>query len=278
LYPKFFLAFEIQKTSENTHNPNSPNNNANKNNYSILQQNAPITNNSINKSLIFVENILNNIEIILGASQINEDEDFLQGLLSIIPKLDELIIHYKNNNNNWRLIKKITFMLNFDGIFRNNASLDLFVHKIFDIAKKLFLNDCFEIKIESVKILAKISKSRLIWDELMKFIDGEILSNNNYYNRRLYLYFFEEMIKNLSFKFLNEKGQIEELMKLINDNNQILSKFLKIIRLFFPLVSDDKIKFLIYNKLETIRKQINNREIIDKEVIKVGINFSNFSI
>lgn len=225
--------------------------------------------NLISRNLILIESVLNNIENILSASHLNDKEEFIQNILNKIPKLEELINYYKNNNNNWRLIKKITFILSYDGIYRNNSSLDLFVLKIFEVAKKLFLNDCFEIKIDSVRILAKLGKSKLIWDELIKFIETEILNSKNYYNRRLYLYFFEELTNNFSFKFLNEKGQIEELMKLINDNNQILSKFLKIIKLFFPLVSDDKIKFLIYNKIEAVRKQILNKEIIDNEVIQV---------
>jgi hypothetical protein len=233
-------------------------------------QNNNIYNPINNKNFIFIELFFNNLEKILDKNIKNNNEEFIQNLLNIIPKLEELLNYY-NNNNNWRLIKKLTLILLFDGIYTINSNLDQFVLKIFEIAKKLFFNDCFETKIDSVKILAKLCKSKLIWDDLIKFIDSNILTSKNFYNRRLYLYFFEELIKNLSYKFLTEKGQIEELMKLINDNNQILSKFLKIIKLFFPLVTDDKIKFLIYNKLEAVRKQIKNKEINDKEVIDVRL-------
>lgn len=263
-----FQVFETVSLSEQSNNPS---NNSTQTNHANTPQITILNSNSFGKNLIFIEIILNNLGNILSASQINEDEDFLQGLLNIIPKLEELIIHYNNSNNNWRSMKKIASILSFDSIYRNNTNLDQIVYKIFEIAKKLFRNDCFDIKIEAVKMFAKITKSRIIWDDLMKFVEVEILHSKNYYNRRLYLYFFEEMIKNHSFKLLTERGQIEELMKLLNDNNQILSKFLRIIKLFFPLVTDNKIKFLVYNKIETIRKQICNRDIVDKEVIEVSI-------
>lgn len=266
--------FDNQNSNEQNNHSNSNNNNNLTNSNS--SQMIPQTCNNItiynNNNFIFIDIVLNNIENILGKIDLNDCEEFIVNIINIIPKLEDLINYYKTNNNNWRSIKKIILILSYDGIYRYNFNLDQYGHKLFEVAKKLFYNDCFEIKIESVKILAKIAKSKLIWDDSIKFIETEILISKNYYNRRLYLYFFAELIKNFSFKFLTEKGQIDELMKLINDNNQILSKFLQIIKFFIPLVIDDKIKYLIYNKLETLRKQIQNKEIIDKEVIDVNIN------
>lgn len=270
IFPKLFYAFEISHnnaTENNSTNYHINSNNNNHNNNTILNSSIHNKNNSFNISNI--EIVLNKFEKIFEINSINENEDFVQNVLSILPKLDELINFYTNNNNNWRNIKKISLILCFDNIYKFNQNLDNYVNKIFNISKKLFNNECFEIKIDSVKILAKICKNKTIWEDVIKFVEVEILTNKNYYNRRLYFYFFQELTKNFSYKFLNEKGQIDELMKLMNDNNQIFPKFLKLINIFFPLVVDDKIKFLIYNKLEILRKQINNKEIIDKEVIQV---------
>ncbi len=273
ILPKVFQVFDSQDATE--HNNHTSNNNSNQNINSISQSDTNLNNNINPKSLVLIELFLNKIENILSINHLNENKDFILSILNIIPKLEELINHYKNNNNNWRLIKKITLILGFDGIYRNNnTTFDLFVHKLFDLAKKIFLNDCFEIKIDSVKILAKLGKSKLIWDDLIKFIEGNILTNKNYYIRRLYLYFFEELMRNFSYKFLNEKGQIEKLMNLNNDNNQILSSFLKTIKLFYPLVTEDKMKGLLCNMLGAVRKRINNKEIIDREVIQVGNKLS----
>lgn len=200
-----------------------------------------------------------------------ENEEFFHCILNIIPKLDELVIYYTNNNNNWRLLKKLNFILLFDNFYKLISNLDKQAEKIFNIAKKLFINECFEIKIDSVKLLAKVCKSKIIWDDVMKYVDSTILNSKNFYVRRLYFYFFEELTKDFSYKFLKDKGQIDDLMKLINDNNQMLPKFLKLIKIFFPLVIDEKIKFLIYNKLEAVRKKIQNAEINDLEVIEVNL-------
>lgn len=270
IFPKIFCIFELFNINEisacsNVNNNHTTNNNLNN---SFFPNSKSL---NINSNLTFIELVLVNIEKILNVNSIIENEDFIMQILNIIPKLEDLINYYTNNNNNWRLIKKINLILSFQSIYKLNISIDPYVYKIFYISRKLFINDCFEIKIDSVKILAKICKSRIIWEEVIKFVENEILNSKNYYNRRLYLYFFEELKMNFSYKFLYDKGQIDELMKLINDNNQILGKLLRLIQIFFPLVIDDKTKFLIYNKLELLRKHIQNKEIIDKEVIEVCI-------
>lgn len=219
---------------------------------------------------IFIEIILNNIEKILSLSDLNENEEFIRCIFNTIPKLEELVNYYIKNNNDWRLIKKISFILKCDHLYKiNNVCIDHYILKIFNIAKKLFVNDCFEIRTDSVKIMAKISKSKIIWEDVLKFVEVEILTSKNFYNRRLYLNFFEELAKSFSYKYLFDKGQIEQLMKLINDNNQILPKLLKLIKNFFPLVMDDKIKFMVFSKLEVLRKKIQNNEVNDKELIEV---------
>jgi len=268
IFPKIFSLFEQFNYSEAII---STNNNTNINSIINSPKNrlqSPRRSNNIN--LIFIEIILNNIENIFEVISVKDNEDFFLRILNIIPKLDELVNYYINNNNNWRFLRKITFIILSDNIYKLIPNLDQHVIQIFNIAKNIFTNECYDIKIDSVKILAKICKSKLIWDDVMKFVETVMLNNKNYYNRRLYLYFFEELSKNFSYKFLKDKGQIDEFMKLITDNNQILPKFLRLIKIFFPLVIDDKIKFLIYNKLELVRKKIQNKEINDRELIEVN--------
>lgn len=273
IFPKIFCLFEqfnLEEANKDANNKNSNLYNINNSSPQIIL-NSPTKNNTIN--LILLESILNNIEKLFDNPSVGDNEDFYLGILNIIQKLDELINYFTTNNNNWRLIKKITFIILKDNIYKLINKLDQHAIKIFNIAKRLYTNEYYEIKIDSVKIFAKICKSKFIWEDVIKFVETSILTNRNYYERRLYLYFFEELTKNFSYKFLKDKGQIDELMKLINDNNQIMPKFLKLIKIFFPLVTDDKIKFLIYNKLELIRKKINNNEINDQEVIEVNYNY-----
>ncbi len=230
MFPNLFEVFEINSVTDNNSN--------NSNNNSIYCNKNVINNNSYE----IIEIVLGKIKDIIIINNINDNEDFISNILNIIPRLEDLIIYYTNNNNNWRIIKLITFILCFDNIYKLSQNLDNYVNKLFNISKKLLTNECFEIKIDAVKIMAKICKSRIIWDEVIKFVEVEILTNKNFYIRRLYFYFFKELTSNFSFKFLNDKRQIDELMKLINDNNQILPKFLILIKNIFPFVEDDKIK------------------------------------
>jgi hypothetical protein len=196
-----------------------------------------------------------------------DNEDFFLNFFSILNKLEDLVNYYISKNN-WRILKKISYILRYDKIHKLNV-IDHHNRKIFNFAKKFIINECFEIRIESVKLIAILCRSKIYWDEGIKYITLEIMKNKNYYIRRLYCTFFEELIRIFSYKFLNEKGLIEEFMQLINDNNQMKSSFFKILNSIYPLIEDDKYKFKIFNKLEILRKQINEKEIIDYELIKV---------
>lgn len=117
--------------------------------------------------------------------------------------------------------------------------------------------------------MARICILKNYRDEILKFIELEIFSSKNFYNRGLYLIFFEEMLNIFSYKFLKEKGLVDDFMTFINDNKLILPKFFKITKLFFPLAKEDRIKFSILNKLEYFRKEINNKQLYDFELIQV---------
>jgi hypothetical protein len=250
----------------------------------ILQQNSNlvITNssnlNTLSPNLIVlnkIEIILEKIEIIFKINLEIENEYFFTNFINLIDKLEELINYYIKKNN-WRVLKKISYILRFEKI-HELIKFDLQLKKIFNLAKILLKNECLEIKIESIKIFSILSKSNNFWDEVINYVNVEIIRSKNYYYRRLYCDFFSELLKIFSYKFLNERGQIEEFVKLLNDNNQILSSFFKILKIFFPLINEDKYKFLILNKLENLRKQIKENKLKDFELIKVIIYFNLFN-
>lgn len=245
IFPKLFGIFETINPIENYNtNPAHPNYN-----YAL------------------VEIILNNIEKIFETSTILENEEFYQNFLNFTGKFEELVNHYFKNN--WRILKKISYIFKSNNLYKNNLT-ELYISKIFSIAKKLFTNECNEIRIEAVKIMARICISKNYRDEILKFIELEIFSSKNFYNRRLYLFFFEEMLNIFSYKFLKEKGLVDDFMTLLNDNKLILTKFFKITKIFFPLIKEDRIKFLFLNKLEYLRKEINNKQLSDIELIQVN--------
>lgn len=276
---KIFLLFDIAfaKNENNSSNlyiatNNSPKNDINVNNIPNLIV--------LNK----IEKIFQKIEKIFEINNNNKNEDFFCNFsnIFIIEKLEELLFYYRKNNN-WRLMKKICFILSHEKIHEhinanyniniNNNINDKILKKIFSLAKILLKNECLEIQKESIRIFSILSKAKnlLFWDEVIKFVDLEIIKNDNYYNRRLFCDFFSENLKIFSFKFLSEKGQIEEFFKLLNDNYQMLTRFFKILKNFFPLVTDDKFKFLTFSKLEKFRKMIKDKKIIDNELIRVKL-------
>jgi len=260
---KIFLLFEI--AFNNDDNISTTNTSSG---YNYTYTNSNNINLSPNYMVLDkIEIILNKIEMILEINSQIENEEFFSNFLTILNKLEDLANYY-NAKNNWRNIKKISYILRFDKIHKLNT-IDHHNRKIFNFAKKFLINECFEIRIESMKIIAILSRSKIYWEEGIKFIDMEISKNKNYYIRRLYCYFFQELLRLFSYKFLNEKGQIEEFMKLINDNNQIISSFFNLLKLIFPLIEDDRYKFQIFNKLESLRKQITEKQITDYEFIKV---------
>jgi hypothetical protein len=262
---KIFLLFEIAFTNEDNISTTITSSG-----YNYTNSNCNNSNLSPNHCVLEkIEIILNKIEVILDINSQIENEEFFSNFLIILNKLEDLANYYILKND-WRHLMKISYILRFNKIHKLD-NFDNYNRKIFNFAKKFIVNECHEIRIESVKLIAVLSRSKIYWDEGIKYINSEIMNNKNYYIRRLYCYFFQELIRLFSYKFLNEKGQIEEFISLINDNNQIISSFFYIIKSIFPLIEDDKYKFKIFNKLENLRKEINDKKIMDNELIKVNL-------
>lgn len=263
-----FLLFEISFINDDNLSINSGStgysySNNNNNNNTNLNPNILV----LNK----IEIILFKIETIIEINTKIDNEEFFSNILTIISRLEDLSNYYISKND-WRNLKKICYILRFEKLHKLNI-IDHHNRKIFFLAKKYLLNECYEIRIESVKIMAILCRSKIYWDDTIKYIENEIMKNKNYYIRRLYCHFFQEIIKKFSYKYLKEKGQIEEFMILINDNYQIISLFFKTLKLIFPLIEEDSFKFKIFNKLEILRKQINEKQLKDFELIKVKIIF-----
>ena len=93
----------------------------------------------------------------------------------------------------------IKYIYNLLSIFGINQKLFLNNNDFLKIilSKLLLKNECLEIKIESVKILALLSKSNNFWDEIINFVDVEIIKSKNYF-----------WLKNNYFKdFLNDSSE-----------------------------------------------------------------------
>lgn len=102
-------------------------------------------------------------------------------------------------------------------------------------------------------------------EEIFKFLDKEIFSSESFFVKRLYLACIEQMIKIFSYSFLKEHQVIKNLMTFFNyaDNvkfSTFTCKLLELLKIIFPHLEDDsKLKFVIFNNLESIRK--NNKDL-----------------
>jgi hypothetical protein len=137
----------------------------------------------------------------------------------------------------------------------------------------------YQIQCEAAKLMVKIirfSKEGLR-GEIFKFMENEILSSNNFYIKRLYLIFVEELIKTFSSSFLKDNLIVDNILTFFEYSNLIsysmfTCKLLEYLKIIYPLIEDDsKIKFKIFSKLEGIRK-VNRDKDKDsqlKEVINI---------
>ncbi len=144
------------------------------------------------------------------------------------------------------------------------------IYNLFLFCKKQIKKENYLIQVEAIKLCVKLMKyaKENYREEILKYVNFEFLENNNFFYRRLYFSFIEECIDNFSICYLKEKGLILNLIKFLSlkegCNKYLIGKTLKIFQHCFPLFhKDDKLVFLLYNKLELIRKTSLDREIIN---------------
>ena len=96
--------------------------------------------------------------------------------------------------------------------------------------------------------------SKAIKEEILKYVEKEVIGNKSFYKRRYYFSFFKKSLEILSVSFLKENGLVDNLLKFLSDSNLFTKNSLKFVREIFPLIYDDaKIKSIIENKLDKIR-------------------------
>ena len=152
-----------------------------------------------------------------------------------------------------------------------------FIFESFDFTSKIYffiikilqdINSNIPLKVSAMNIIPFLLKygKRAEKEDLIKFLDKEILFNKSFYNRRLYLTFLEHAIKNFSFFSLVYFQIVENFVKLLQDNNIIISKVLSLLKNVIPFIYlDSKLKYILLDKIDILRKINTN----DYEVNRV---------
>ncbi len=125
---------------------------------------------------------------------------------------------------------------------------------------------------QAFKVLALVMKyaSKATKEEILKYLEKEVVGNKSFYKRRYYFSFFKKSLEILSVSFLKENGLVDNLLKFLSDLNLFTKNSLKYVREVFPLIYDDaKIKSIIENKLDKIRGGNNDFE-------SQKVNFTHF--
>jgi hypothetical protein len=98
-----------------------------------------------------------------------------------------------------------------------------------------------QIKTEAIKLLAKTLRfsNKSQSEEILKYIENEVLISKNTFIRRLFFIFFEESLKIFSISFLKEKKIINLFTNLMEDNINLANKALSLVPKFYILIEDD---------------------------------------
>ena len=183
-----------------------------------------------------------------------------------INKFDELA-NFITMQINWRLsIKFLDKIIKIEILFEKF----IFTSKLFGMVMKFLQDENANnlLKSSSMKTLVYILKfcKKIEKEEILKFIEKEIVENKSFYKRRLYFMFFEEAIKIFSISTLINYHIIDYIFKFLNDNTVILAKVIKMMKYIYPLICNDvRLKFIINTKFENLKKMVN----LDMEIKKV---------
>lgn len=126
----------------------------------------------------------------------------------------------------------------------------------------------YQIQQEAIRLCVRLMKYAKENDreEILNFVHITYFESKNFYNRRLYFNFLEESLEIFSVCYLKEKGIISNLVRFLKNpvDKYLIGKTLELLKICFPFVhKDDKLVFLIFNKLQ------NLRQTSDLEIIKV---------
>lgn len=213
----------------------------------------------------YTKKIFKNLHRIFVLQKICDNKEFFNNVISNFKSFEEV---YKDLDD-WRVQQ--------DALKAFNYTLEYFFTEEFTPCFISFLiqhlsKENYQLQNEITKIFAKLMKYFKVREEILKLINTELYNNKSFYKRRLYLTFFEACLEIFSIKFVTEMGILENFLKIFdesgNKNCIVLAKAISILKDFYPLIDQDyRLKFILMNKLEVVRKNISNKCITDTEVI-----------
>ncbi len=228
----------------------------------ITKQVLPKFYNTIDDSImltypIFIDQLDSTIELF------NSCEEFQNFFINKLDRLKEFV----GMQMNWRIAIKF---------FNNLKKIEIlfykfvFTSKLYEFVMKILNDDNYNIPLKNsaMSFLPYILKygKKSEKEEILKYVEREILENKNFYKRRIFFSFFEEAIKIFSVSTLLNNQIIDNALKFFNDNRLMQSKLITILKNFYPLIhSDTRLKFIINNKLDNLKKL----GIFDYEIKKV---------
>jgi hypothetical protein len=106
-------------------------------------------------------------------------------------------------------------------------------------------------------------------DEIIKVINEEIYEKNFYY-KRVYLVFFENVINKFSISYINEMGILDKIIQLFNSNIFLSNKLITLLPCYFAPLPDDK-KKVILDKVKYFSAELSSNRLKDTELKKVVI-------
>jgi hypothetical protein len=115
-------------------------------------------------------------------------------------------------------------------------------------------------------LILKYSKNS---DEIMTYIETETLGSNSFYNKRLYVVFFENALNIFSTTYIVENDILTHILKLFDTTLYILiTKIISLLPGFYTLLKEDK-KKLLDIKLRFLKNEYEAKNIKDIELKRV---------
>ena len=217
-----------------------------------------------NKSL--VENAFKNFDKILIKQKQLDNEEFFNTLITNFNKVEESYFNMKD----WR-IQKI-FLVGLYNILEYlslNFSYGEFDYTLVNFIKKNLNFENYQIQIETVQLMALKLRYSRNKDTIFKIIDYYFFHSSSFYSKRLFFTFFSKCLEIFSFSFIFENGILEKLLKFLDSSEIYICKVVALLKEFYPLIEDNRTKFIILNKLELLRKNLKEGQLKDLELIKV---------
>lgn len=134
----------------------------------------------------------------------------------------------------------------------------------------------FNVQQKAVMLLAKILRytTPVQKQEILSFT-GKIQLSTNFYERKLYIFFFDEALENFSINYLKDNEILENYLKFLDDNMITKNICIRSLKNFYFLLDDfNDIKENIHKKVLLISED----QKLDKETDKAVRDFKQWFI